>query len=384
MTSSPDIIAGITEPIIIPKFINKNKEVKVIQKVTQTKTTKEINHEIIEYNNKEYIVAYALFKNKHILHVFDADDKEKVCKLTWCYQKEGNYIRKAYNDEEGNHHTLYLHNLVMNKLTFEGKGQQHTVDHINRVGRDNRKENLRMATSQSAQNFNTKKRERKVELPEGCDITPDMIPRNIWYIKPNGKHGEGFCIEIKGVKTLNEGHFTWKSTRSTKISLKVKLQETKLKLEEIEKNNPELEELSDLANEVRRNELINSFNAILEKSSYPEEVIKANLVELITDAPTQVIINNNEEQMAKTITDLHASGKKVDKLPQDCGVTPDMIPKYCYYSPANDKCGDNFVIDRHPGLGDKKRWSTSSSKKVNTITKFESLIEKLKEMEIKE
>ena len=30
MTSSPDIIAGITEPIIIPKFINKNKEVKAV------------------------------------------------------------------------------------------------------------------------------------------------------------------------------------------------------------------------------------------------------------------------------------------------------------------------------------------------------------------
>ena len=382
MTSSPDIIAGITEPIIIPKFINKNKEVKVIKKVTETKTTKEINHKIIEYNNKKYIVAYTPYKEKHILFVFNADDKEKVCKLSWCYHNDGGYLQR--HDSTDNTKILYLHNLVMNKLTFEGKGQQHTVDHINRVGRDNRKENLRMATSQSAQNFNTKKRERKVELPEGCDITPDMIPRNVWYIKPNGKHGEGFCIEIKGVETLNEGRFTWKSTRSTKISLKVKLQETKLKLEEIAKNNPELEELSELANEVRRNELIQSFNAILEKSGYPEEVIKANLVELITDAPTQVIINNNEEQMAKTITDLHASGKKVDKLPQDCGITPDMIPKYCYYTPANDKSGDRFVVDRHPGLGDKKSWSTMTSKTVNTITKFESLIEKLKEIEIKE
>jgi hypothetical protein len=373
-----------TEPIAIPKFINKNKEVKVITKVTQTKTTKEINHEIVEHNNKQYIVAYTPYKEEHILFVFDVDDKEKVCKLTWCYQKEGNYIRKAYIDEEGNHHTLFLHNLVMNKLTFEGKGQQHTVDHINRVGRDNRKENLRMATSQSAQNFNTKKRERKIELPEGCDITPDMIPRNIWYVKPNGKHGDGFCIEIKGVQSLNEGRFTWKSTRSTKISLKVKLQETKLKLEEIAKNNPELQELSDLANEERRNELINSFNAILEKSGYPEEVIKVNLVELSTDAATPIVINNNEEQMAKTVTGLHTSGKKTNKLPQDSGITPDMVPKYCYYSAATDKSGDRFVIDRHPGLGDKRQWSTSTSKQVNTITKFESLIEKLKEFEIKE
>jgi hypothetical protein len=367
-----------TENNIISKFINIKKE--------DNKTTKEINHKIVEYNDKEYIVAYALFKNKHILHVFDADDKEKVCFNSWCYQNDGGYLGRTFytDDEDNNKKTLCLHNLVMNKLTFEGKGQQHTVDHINRVGRDNRKENLRMATSQSAQNFNTKKRERKIELPEGCDITPDMIPRNVWYIHPNGKHGDGFCIEIKGVQTLNEGRFTWKSTRSTKVSLKVKLQETKLKLEEIAKNNPELQELSNLGNEEKRNELINSFNAILEKSGYPEEVIKANLVELITDAPTQVVINNNEEQMAKTVTDLHASGKKINKLPLDCGVTPDMVPKYCYYTPANDKSGDRFVVDRHPGLGDKRQWSTSTSKKVNTITKFESLIEKLKEIEIKE
>lgn len=371
-----------TEPVAIPKFINIKKEVKVIKKVT--KTTKEINHEIIEHNDKQYIVAYTPFKDEHILFVFDADDKEKVCYKSWSYHNDGGYLQTAHYDDENNKKALFLHNLVMNKLTFEGKGQQHTVDHINRVGRDNRKENLRMATSQSAQNFNTKRRERKIELPEGCDITTHMIPRNVSYIKPNGRHGNGFCIEIKGVKTLGEGDYSWKSTRSTKVSLKVKLQETKLKLQEIINNNPELQDLSDLANEDRRNELIQSFNAILEKSNYPKEIIKANLVELITDAATPIVINNNEEQMAKTVTDLHASGKKSNKLPQDCGVTPDMIPKYCYYTPANDKSGDRFVIDRHPGLGDKRQWNTSSSKKVNTITKFESLIEKLKEIEIKD
>jgi hypothetical protein len=241
-----------------------------------------------------------------------------------------------------------------------------------------------MVTSQSAQNFNTKKRERKVDLPEDCGITPDMIPRNVWYIHPNGKHGDGFCIEIKGVQSLNEGRYTWKSTRSTKISLKVKLQETILKLEEIKKNNPELEELSDLGNEERRNELINSFNAILEKSGYPEEVIKANLVEIISDTPTTAPITNNEEQMAKTVTDLHSSGRKVDKLPKDCGITPNMIPKYCYYKPANNKNGECFIIDRHPGLPDKKQWCTSSSKKVDIKTKFDSLINKINEITIKE
>ena len=51
----------------------------------------------------------------------------------------------------------------MNKLTFEGKGQQHTIDHINRIGTDNRKVNLREVTTQTAQNFNQKKRDRITE-----------------------------------------------------------------------------------------------------------------------------------------------------------------------------------------------------------------------------
>jgi hypothetical protein len=71
-----------TEPIAIPKFINKNKEVKVITKVTQTKTTKEINHEIVEYNNKQYIVAYTPFKDEHILFVFD--DLQIFCFFSDC------------------------------------------------------------------------------------------------------------------------------------------------------------------------------------------------------------------------------------------------------------------------------------------------------------
>ncbi len=367
-----------SDKINIPKYINKTKEVKVISKVTKTKTTKEINHKIIEYENKYYIVAYTPFKEEHILFVFDADDKDKVCNDCWCYHSTGGYIQR--HDSIHIDKILYLHNLVMNKLTFEGKGQQHTVDHINRIGRDNRKENLRILTSQSAQNFNTKKRERKIELPDDCDITIDMIPKNVWYIKPNGNHGDGFCIEIKGIPALNNGHFIWKSSRSNKILLKIKLQETILKLEEIKKNNPELQEISNLGNEKIRNELINSFNNILKKSDYPEEIIKSNLIEIVNDSPTDIIINNQEEQQAKSLIKIHASGKKVNKLPIDSNITPDMIPKYCYYQQANEKNGDSFVIDRHPKL-DKRQWKTSTSKKINTITKFESLIQKLKEIE---
>jgi hypothetical protein len=104
------------EVIDIPKFINKNKEVKVISKVTETKTTKEINHEVIEYKNKHYVIAYTPYKDKHILFVFDADDKEKVCKKSWCYHNTGGYLQR--HDSTNNTKTLFLHKLDMNKLTF--------------------------------------------------------------------------------------------------------------------------------------------------------------------------------------------------------------------------------------------------------------------------
>jgi hypothetical protein len=104
-----------TEIIYIPKFINKEIGSEVI---------KEINHKIIEHNDKKYIVAYTPYKDEHILFVFDTDDKEKICYNSWCYQNDGGYLGRTFytDNEDNNKKTLCLHNVVMNKLTFEGKG----------------------------------------------------------------------------------------------------------------------------------------------------------------------------------------------------------------------------------------------------------------------
>ena len=122
----------------------------------------------------------------------------------------------------------------MNVEPFPGKGANETIDHISRNPLDNRKENLRIL-SQSNQNINRNKYKRAVELPEGCTISVDDIPKHIWYVKSNGGHGDRFAIELK------TEHIRWKTTSSKHVSLCEKLEEAKTKLKEYYSQFPHLD-----------------------------------------------------------------------------------------------------------------------------------------------
>ena len=175
------------------------------------------------YNTMNYIVGIIQFNGNDMKFVIDKDDYDKIKDRAWHYTSN-QYISSSIT-VESNRKQLYLHNLVMNRLDHPGKGATETVDHINRNGLDNRKENLRIIT-QSQQNLNQSKKKRSVILPPGCPIKADDIPKHIWYVRANGLHGDRFAIEFK-----TEG-FVWKSTSSKMISIHEKLKQAKEKLEE--------------------------------------------------------------------------------------------------------------------------------------------------------
>ena len=216
-----------------------------------------IDYKEITYNNMEYIVGTLQYNNNDIKFVFDKDEYDKIKDRAW-HLASGKYISSAIMDDS-KRKELYLHNIVMNRINFTGKGTTESVDHINRNGLDNRKENLRIV-SQSEQNLNQNKKKRNITLPEGCEISVDDIPKHVWYIKANGLHGDRFGIDFK---TEN---IKWKTSSSKKISLKDKLAEAKIKLQEYYTIYPYLNP-DNIDVVEQRNNLLNSFNEIIQLTS---------------------------------------------------------------------------------------------------------------------
>jgi len=212
-----------------------------------------IDYRNVSYNNKEYVVGTIQFKEEDIQFIIDKDDFDKIKDKPWHFSS-GSYISTGII-HDSKKKELYLHNLVMNCLEHPGKGATETVDHINRNGLDNRKENLRII-SQSQQNLNQSKKKRSVLLPPGFPINADDIPMHIWYVRANGLHGDRFAIEFK-----TEG-IIWKSTSSKIISIQEKLKQAKEKLQEFYTQYPHLNpENSDRIQEISILNL--SYTAIL-------------------------------------------------------------------------------------------------------------------------
>jgi hypothetical protein len=191
-----------------------------------------IDYRFVTHNEREYIVGTLLHNDNPVEFVFDKEDYPSVSERAWHFASD-NYISSTFHCGDGKRRELYLHNLVMGVDLFPGKGAKQTVDHINRNGLDNRKENLRIL-SQSHQNMNQVKKKRAVILPEGCSIKPDEIPTHIWYVRAHGQHGDRFAIEFK-----TEG-ICWKTTSSNAVSTKEKLNQAMVKIAELYLKFPQL------------------------------------------------------------------------------------------------------------------------------------------------
>jgi len=99
-------------------------------------------NEIITYDNYAEIVLYNKKQKENGRAIIDIEDIDKCRIYKWCLQK-GEDEWSDYAKTIANNKNLYLHKLVFSNEQYEDNLE---IDHINRNGLDNRKNNLRIGT----------------------------------------------------------------------------------------------------------------------------------------------------------------------------------------------------------------------------------------------
>lgn len=188
-----------------------------------------MDHNVVNYDNKKYGIIKITYQSHEIPTILNYNDYTQIKKMNvkWKCNNSGyvycNYINNGVSKD------IYLHELVM---ALNNKKSNHSILHINKIGVDNRLENLMFDTPDKEMNKNIKKKTRTIKLPKNCGVEPNQIPTYIWYMKADDSHGERFVVDI--------GNFKWKTTSSKDLSLKYKLEEAKLFMRELLRHNPKL------------------------------------------------------------------------------------------------------------------------------------------------
>ena len=322
----------------------------------------------------------AEFKIKYII---SEDNIQKYCALV--VNKNGNpivydltcdiYIHQhnwyvngsgyGYTTTTENGNGKYMHRWICTEEKIKGiEDTTLSVDHIDREKLDNRIKNLRMAT-QAQQNSNRDTRCDKIApCQELIDADVKSLPKYVRWDNSEKK----FIIEkhpylMNEVKQGIRKRPEQSGSKSIKLTIIQKYQDILARLEVMDNvinNDPELDAIR-----------------IQNKKEYDDicDCIKAyEGVEIEEKEPESV-----QPVVAKRNT--VAGRKTVSKLPPDCGVTAEELPKYCYYKPACATRSDMFVIDKHPAL-DVRQWATTGASNKTTKQKFDMLIEKYKTLTI--
>lgn len=330
----------------------------------------------VRYDNNYYAVFNTVFDGANIPVVMNWEDFNILKKIKKSWRCSNNGFISCSHTHNNDTMEIFLHEIVMgliNKKNIQKGGA--SILHINKIGLDNRRENLRYNIKFNT-NRNQKKKKRTIHLPPSAGIKTQEIPTFVWYLKPNGTHGERFCVKIGDIK--------WKTTSSKKLSLRYKLEEAKEFLRKLKIQQPEIFSSHCMNGEYTNEgkQLLKSFYDIVQTAGYS---ITLNTTENKTDQYLKPgVIKSIKEQklLGEQNIDFTNKTKKrrvINNLPIDSGITSNDLPAYCYYKPSYNSRGDYFVVENHPKQH-KKTWQTTSSKFISIHDKYQQLLDYIKNL----
>lgn len=312
--------------------------------------TPKFKYHVVKENDEFYVLDWQDLEEEI---VYDKKMDDLLNKHTW-------YKANGYAATTKNERIVNMHRMIMLNQYPSSDPEKKTVDHINEVKSDNRLKNLRFA-NMSEQNSNRCTRSDK--LPPLDELTAMGVveyPRHVRWDKGEKK----FIIEkhpilIQQVEEKKLKKAVMSGTKSARFTVVEKYQDILAKLKNLDDQlTIETENFKALKIELKK-EYIEIVNAVRKYENKP-----------LIETPESPVESEEIVPVAKTV----AGRKTVVKLPENCGVTVDMIPKYVWYRAATEKRGDAFIIQNHPNM-EKKSLSTTSSKDVTTLDKFNKMME---------
>lgn len=332
----------------------------------------------VNYNNKDYSVVSFKFKNVKYPLIFDTRIYKIIKKLDrkW-YVNDKRYI---YTHKNGSDVEIYIHEVIKKILVQLKEDTKNTkaIVHLDKITFDNRTVNLQWDINDKDVGKNLMKKSRTAELPDECDIDMDDLPTFLWYIKSTEKTSDRFYLNIGNVK--------WKSTSSSKLSTRYKLEESKKHMRYLKKNSPELFSSRSMNSDFNKygQKLLDEYVEIANKAGF-DKLNKVNLTKKTDKILCEDVygLTNLEKYLLDTYdpkdnvninTRIKSYQKKYHKLTI-------RLPKYCKYNKGKMGNGDGYyVIKDHPNC---KQWEGTNSKLITTENKYKELKDKLHSLSIK-
>lgn len=218
-----------------------------------------MNRKIVTFNDIKYSV-FNIKKNTPV--IVNDEDYNYISKLNkkWNINDNG-FVYCRHVLKNGEVIDVYLHEIIMARKN-EGNILKKPIIHINRLGIDNRWENLMYDTTNKDIHKNISKKQRIIKLPKSCGIKPNELPSFVWYLKPDSSHGDRFMVQV--------GDISWKTTSSTQYSLRYKLEEAKKYLRNLKETRPEIFDKFGMNGGYNKDgkNLLESFYKILDDAGY--------------------------------------------------------------------------------------------------------------------
>lgn len=321
-----------------------------------------LNYSKVKHNGNNYYVFFNKYNKKKVPIVVDTIGYNIIKKLkkNWHINKYNFvYCKHKHNNTEKE---IYLHELV---LKYQNK-QNDSIVHINKIGLDNRIQNLMYDNDYKEMNKCIKKKKRTINLPKNYGIKKNEIPTYVTLLRENEKCGARFMVNI--------GDISWKTTSKRNLSLKYKLEEAKFYLRKLKEEKPELFDEYSMNGDYTKygKKLFDEFYTIIDKAGFK------NFKRLNMKNNTDILLQNKMEEFnyIDDMSDLIRL-RTYNSLPKNCNIKFNDIPNYCHYKNCNKGC--YFMVVDHPKQDDEIFYS-NDNKNCSLKNKLKEIKNYLKEL----